>query len=169
MIVLIKALILFLQVSFYNLQVTTTDNSPLSLSQFRDKKVLIVNIASESPRNTQLAALQSLKNRFGDSLVILAMPSNSFGHEPLSDSDIKLSFQPYNNSIILLKKEMVTGPQANTLYQWLASKIQNKYFDIILTGDFEKILVDETGEIIGIFSPLMEPLSPRMIQSISTH
>lgn len=53
----------------------------IHLSDYQDKKILFVNTASNSEYAIQYASLEQLYQRYKDSLVIIAVPSNSFGNE----------------------------------------------------------------------------------------
>jgi glutathione peroxidase len=90
------------------------------MSQFAGKKILIVNIATNSPRIGQLAALHQLQEQYSDSLVIIRFPSNSFGNESRSDSAIKEFCQSnYGISFYLARKNPVAGTLIQPVYGWL--------------------------------------------------
>ena len=61
----------------------------IELSQFKGKKIMIVNVASECGNTKQYAALQELHEKFGDQIAILGFPCNDFGgQEPASEGEI---------------------------------------------------------------------------------
>jgi glutathione peroxidase len=96
--------------SFYDLQVAAIDNNTIDFQSFQGKKILLVNIATNSPRISQLAGLQQLRQQYGDSLVIIGFPSNSFGNEPKSNSEIKQFCESqYGVSFQLAAKSSVRG------------------------------------------------------------
>src|SRR6186713_3419958 len=73
---------------FYDLSLGSYDGSTIHLSAYKGKKVLIVNVASRSYYASQLQHLDTLGKMFGDQLVIIAVPSNSFGKEPMDSAAI---------------------------------------------------------------------------------
>ena len=67
--------------NFYSLSYTDTNGNSHAMSAYAGKKILIVNIATNSPMSSQIGQLQQLHQQYGDSLIIIAFPSNSFGNE----------------------------------------------------------------------------------------
>jgi len=147
-------------VSIYSYQVPAANNGILDFNDYRHKKILLVNIASGSNQVGQLAALQQLYAAHSDSLVVVAFPSNSFGNEPKSDSEI-VSFmqQNYQISFPIAAKSEVKGSQANVIYKWLENKTLNDVVSVKMRTDFQKYLIDERGKIIGQFDSSISPLS----------
>src|SRR5689334_4918083 len=100
----------FVSTSIYSVHFNNIDGNDQSFSSYEGKKILIVNIATGSQRVNQLAGLQQLHNQYHDSLVIVAFPSNSFGHESRSNSEIKSFCQSnYSVAFTLAEKGSVTG------------------------------------------------------------
>jgi glutathione peroxidase len=85
---LIKCIATYL-VSFHSLSFKNVDNVTINMSNFINKKVMIVNIATGSARVSQLAGLQQLQQQYADSLQIIVFPSNSFGKETKTNAQIK--------------------------------------------------------------------------------
>ena len=132
----------------------------ISLSGYAGKQILIVNTALESNYTYQLTGLAQLSQTYGDSLVIIAVPSNSFGNEPNNDSAIQYQLAHiFNIQFPVAAKSAVAGTDALPLYQWLNQKILNGSVDNIVTSDFTKYLINSSGQLTGIFSPEVEPMS----------
>ncbi len=168
MLTILMSLISFIT-GFYNLQFTDTDNNTISMTNFQHRKVLLVNIATESPRATQLAELKQLQEQFADSLIVIAFPSNSFGNEPRSNSEIKQFCQStYNTNFLLAAKDGVAGTTTQAVYQWLANESANGQLSLSISGDFQKVLISEQGELVGFFSPKISPLDISVINAIRT-
>ena len=53
----------------------------IKLNKFKNKKLLIVNVASRCGFTRQYKELQKLQNNYGDKLNILAVPCNQFGFQ----------------------------------------------------------------------------------------
>lgn len=154
-------------ISIYTFNFTDLDGNIIHMNNFQGKKILLVNIATESPRVSQLSELQQLHNKYGDSLTIIAFPSNSFGHETKSNSEIKQFCQNnYGATFLIARKAVVAGTGVQEIYSWLANGNENEVGDIIIGADFKKILINKEGKIVGIFSPSVKPLDPLLTNSI---
>src|SRR5689334_25019675 len=76
--------------SIYEFTLKTIDGQDLSLSKFKGKKMLIVNVASECGYTPQYKGLQELHEKYKDKLEIIGFPANDFGaQEPGSNTEIK--------------------------------------------------------------------------------
>lgn len=160
------ALSFFLFNSIYDFQVTDIDGNTISFSDFQGKNILIVNTASQSDSVNQYAALEQLYQSYKDSLVIVAIPSNSFGNETGSDSAIKsFVMANYNIHYLLLSKMQVHGDSISPLYQWLTRRSLNNIMDNPADSDFFKYFVDKQGNLRGVFGPNIPPLDS-LIQNL---
>src|SRR5690242_14012290 len=66
------------------------DGKVFDLSQYKGKKILIVNTASECGYTYQYEDLEKLYEKYKDKLVLIGFPANNFGHqEPGSNAEIK--------------------------------------------------------------------------------
>ena len=118
-IILLQAISTWL-IGFHSLSFQNSDGATISMSTFQGKKVLLVNIATGSDKVSQLSELQQLQQQYGDSLVVIVFPSNSFGHEARSNSEIKQYCQTnYNSSFIIAAKTVVTGSGVHPVFSWL--------------------------------------------------
>jgi glutathione peroxidase len=147
--------------SIYSKKFTTLNGAEIAVNQYQGKKILFVNIASNSPLATaQLPQLQQLYQKYKDSLEIVAFPSNDFGNETKSNEQLKLLLK-YSYKIKFQVSQMVSvkDSSVNThpIYKWLQNKAENGQANISFKDDFQKILIDKTGIIIGIFSASTKP------------
>lgn len=153
--------------SIYDFTVNGIDGSAIPLSEFRGHRILIVNIATQSEYADQLAGLAQLREIYGDSLVILAFPSNSFGREPGTGSQIYSAARNYiSPGFRLAEKTAVTGAGIHPLYAWLADASLNGTMGNAVIGDFQKYLVNAEGRLVGIFAPSVRPLSNELQNAI---
>ncbi len=145
--------------SIYDFTIKDGSGGDISLSAFRGRKLLLVNIATQSPRAGQLAELTQLQGQYMDSLVVIAFPSNSFGNEPRSDAGIQQFCQAaYQVNFRVAAAGEVTGGQVQPVYQWLATAALNGQVSIPVHHDYQKVLVDGDGRLIGIFAGSVSPL-----------
>lgn len=156
-------------VNLYTLGVDDANYNYVPMNRYSGKKILFVNVASSSPQAYQLAQLQQLYTEHQDSLVVIAFPSNSFGNEPKNNAEIATDYPAgYGISFPVSVKSPVVNDSANIIFQWLGSKLQNNVVDFKVDTDFQKVLVDRKGVIIGIFDSSIAPLSTTMQDAIRT-
>ena len=155
--------------SFYELRAKTIDGEIITMSQFKGKKILIVNVASECGYAPQYESLQKLYSTNQDSLHILAFPSNDFlNQEPGAASEIK-NFCKVNFGIKfdIFEKVSVTGKNTHPIYKWLSDKKFNGWNEQRPTWNFNKYLIDENGKLIGYWASAIDPLSDSILNKIN--
>jgi len=158
---------LALTTNFYTLQFTDVDGSTVNMSSYEGKKILLVNIATNSPKVNQLAGLQQLHQTYGDSVTIIAFPSNSFGHEPRANAEIKQFCQNnYGATFKIASKNPVTGASIQPIYNWLAQINENGVMNGVTGGDFQKFLISKEGALIGVFSPSVQPTDSLIVNAL---
>lgn len=158
---------LYAQVDFYSLSFKRNDGSLVTMDQFRGKKVLIVTMASGSVYDKQCESLQSLQQLFRDTLVVIGVPSNSFGHEPKADSAIAAQMRLRGcNFILAAKTDVAPGPTQHPLFSWLSSKELNGRMGLPVKGDFNKYLVDRKGMVSAVFMAGLDPMDSVMKKSV---
>jgi len=152
--------------SFYNLSTQTAAGGTVNLSQYKGKKVLIVNGASGSKFSKQYESLQQLYTKYKDSLSVIVFPSNSFGNEPLDNAAISAAMQASGCTYTVAAKTDVTGTGLHAVYGWLGDRAQNTRIGVTTSEDFKKILLDKNGMIIGIFGAPLDPMDSLIQKSI---
>lgn len=155
--------------TIYGFTVTGADGSSISFNQFEGKKILLVNIATGSPRVNQLQELQQLQNQYADSLVVIGFPSNSFGQESKSNEELVKYLNALSVTYRIALKGEVSGENAQPLYKWLTDHSKNGVTNSIVKEDFQKYLIDTRGELMGIFAGSVSPLDNQVIASINYH
>lgn len=157
------------QVPFYNLQATGNNGLPLDFSQFKDKKVLLVNTASACGYTNQFEELQQLYEQEKDNLVIIGFPANDFKEQEKLDDSGVAEFCQVNFGVTfpLAKKTVVVKQEnQNPVYQWLSRKNQNGWNEQEPDWNFSKYLVNEKGTLTHYFGPAISPLSPEVKQAL---
>ena len=155
--------------SFYDLSARTINGNNISMSDYKNKKILIVNVASQCGYTPQYKDLQNLHANFGDKLHILAFPSNDFlGQEPGSNEQIK-NFCEVNFGIKfdMFEKISVKGKKIHPIFKWLSDKNKNGWNTKTPTWNFSKYLIDESGSLISVWGPQISPLSEDIISKIN--
>lgn len=133
----------------------------VNMSQYKGKKVLVVNVASKCGYTPQYEGLQALYEKYGDKLVIIGFPCNQFmGQEPGSEEEIA-SFCKLNYGVTfpLSEKIDVKGKGQHPVYQWLTQKEMNGKDDYKISWNFNKFLISENGELMAYFGSNTKPMS----------
>jgi glutathione peroxidase len=155
--------------SIYQFKVPSIEGEEINFSQFEGKKILIVNTASECGFTSQFAQLQELYDNFRDHLVIVGFPANNFqAQEPGSDEQIAEFCQlRYGVTFPLAAKSDVTGQNINPVFKWLTSQHINSGLNKSVTWNFHKFLIDETGKLVAVFPPAMNPLDEEIMSLLN--
>lgn len=150
--------------SIYSIEINLLDGTPLSLSDFKGKKILFVNVASECGFTPQYEGLQSLYEKYSDKLMIIGVPCNQFGEQEPGSSEEITSFckKNYGVTFLMTEKVDVKGDGQHPLYQWLTSKEQNGVQNASVKWNFHKFLVDENGSLLKDFGSITEPESDKI-------
>jgi glutathione peroxidase len=156
------------QTTIYSFQIDSiAGTNKINFSAFTGKKILIVNAASLDSNNIQYADLKSLNQFFKDSLVILVVPSNSFGKEPGTNSSISSFYsQAGNNRFPVAGKMEVAGANIHPLFIWLSQGSLNGFGNTSVTKGFKKYLINRQGKLIGVFSHKTRPNSISFMKAI---
>jgi glutathione peroxidase len=157
--------------TFYDFKVKDIDGKEFDLSKLKGKKVMVVNTASKCGNTPQYALLQQLYNKLDKTkFEIIGFPANNFlSQEPGSDADIKeFCTKNYGVTFPVMSKVSVcdyiyeSAPidpakakktTTDEIYQWLTKKELNGVMDIQITWNFQKILIDENGHLVGTLAP----------------
>ncbi|UCS91553.1 glutathione peroxidase [Echinicola marina] len=154
--------------SFYDFSMTTLDGEKIDFSQYKGKKVLIVNVASKCGYTPQYEDLQKLNEAYGDKVVILGFPANNFGgQEPGTNEDIKkFCTSNYGVTFPMFEKISVKGVDKHPLYRWLTDKSLNGWNDQEPTWNFCKYFINEKGELKQFFQSKVTPMDDEIIKLI---
>lgn len=131
-----------------------------SLAAYRDKVVLVVNVASKCGFTPQYAGLEKLYETYRDrGLVILGFPCNQFGEqEPGTETEIAAFCDlNYNVTFPIFGKVLVNGRGALPLYRWLRRKAPGLLGVQLVPWNFTKFLVDRSGRNVQRFASATEP------------
>lgn len=155
--------------SFYHLSAVLSNGQLLDFSGFRGRRVVLVNTASDCGYTGQYADLQSLYERYGGAIGIIAFPANDFaGQEKGSDAEIA-GFCQLNYGVtfplavkgVVLKKD---GQQE--VYRWLTGKDLNGWNGHAPDWNFGKYIIDEKGILTHYFGPSVSPLESVFLKAL---
>ena len=135
------------------------EGKEINFADFRGKKILIVNTASECGFTPQYADLEKLSNEYKDQLVVVGFPANNFGgQEPGSNIEIGAFCQKnFGVTFPLAAKVSVKGDDTAPIFKYLTEKELNGVKNTTILWNFTKFLVDENGKLIDSFISTTKP------------
>jgi glutathione peroxidase len=158
-------------VTIYDVEIGALQGGPADLSQYRDKVLLIANVASRCGLTPQYAGLQKLADEYADrGLVVLGVPCNQFGgQEPGTAAEIaEFCDVNYGVTFPLTEKVEVNGPGRHPLYQRLTGTpdATGQAGDVL--WNFEKFIVGTDGEVASRLRPQVTPDAPELLAAIES-
>ena len=146
----------------YDFTVDDIHGKPVKLDRYKDKVLLVVNVASKCGFTPQYKGLEALYQKLhGKGLEILGFPCNQFGEqEPGSEEEIA-SFCELNYGVTfpLFAKVDVNGDAAAPLYKYLKREKPGLLGTEAIKWNFTKFLVDRKGKVVSRFAPNDTPES----------
>jgi len=133
--------------TFYDFKINSINGEEINLSIFKDKTILLVNVASKCGFTKQYDDLQKLYNNYKEKgLVVIGIPSNQFGsQEPGSEAEIKNFCETnFNINFPMTSKYEVKGDKAHPIYIW-AKETYGK--STVPKWNFHKILINKTVKL----------------------
>lgn len=145
--------------SIYDYKVQSLDGGQIDLADYKGKKILIVNTASECGFTSQYADLEELSNTYKDKLVVIGFPANNFGgQEPGTNEEIGAFCQKnFGVTFPMAAKVSVKGDDTAPLFQFLTKKELNGVKNTTILWNFTKFLVDENGKLIDSYISTTKP------------
>lgn len=141
-----------------DIKVLDMDNSLISLSDYSDMVLLIVNVASECGYTPQYERLEKLYKTYNSQgFEILAFPCNDFGgQEPGTNEEINtFCSSNYGITFQLFDKVKILGEDKSALYERLTNNDVTEKSDI--KWNFEKFIISKNGNIVARFFSKVEP------------
>ncbi len=148
--------------SLHDFTVDDIHGKPVSLDRYKDKVLLVVNVASKCGFTPQYKGLEALYRKYhGIGLEILGFPCNQFGgQEPGSGEEIEQFCEiNYGVTFPLFAKVDVNGKNAAPVYQHLKAEQPGLLGSEAIKWNFTKFLVDGKGHVVKRYAPNDTPES----------
>jgi glutathione peroxidase len=149
-----------------DLPLTTLDGEPTTLGALTGgRPALVVNVASRCGLTPQYGALEALHEEYADrGFTVIGVPCNQFmGQEPGTAEEIAaFCSATYGVTFPMTEKVEVNGPGAHPLYQRLTATPDAAGQAGDVQWNFEKFVIDGSGEIVGRFRPKTLPDAPEV-------
>ena len=150
----------------YDFNFNDLDGSNLNLSEYKDKVIVVVNVASQCGFTKQYEGMQTIWEKYeSKGIIMLGVPSNDFGNqEPGNNKDIKNFCEAkFGITFPMTEKVSVKGENAHPFYKW-AKKNYGK--GAIPKWNFHKIIIDRNGKISETFTSMTNPSSKKFIKTL---
>jgi len=154
------------QADYLKLPLKTIDGKETSLSAYKGKVIMIVNVASKCGHTPQYKGLEQLYEKYKDQgFVILGFPANNFGNqEPGTDQEIlKFCTTTYSVTFPMMSKVNVAGEDKHPLFTYLTEKSK---LPGAIKWNFSKFLLDRNGELVARFPSEVEPTNADLVAQI---
>jgi glutathione peroxidase len=156
-------------VSMYDLELELNNGTKVRMDQFKGKKILLVNTASDCGYTGQYEALEQLHKQYGSKLVVIGFPANDFKDQEKKDDAAIAEFCKINYGVSFLlakKSSVIKGAEQNPLFAWLSHAEQNGWCNQQPVWNFSKYLVNETGVLTHFFAQTVSPLDAALTDQI---
>ena len=151
--------------TFYDLKINSINGELINLSSYKNKVVLLVNVASYCGFTKQYEDLQILWETYKDKgLIVMGVPSKSFNQEKETNDEVK-KFCEVNFSINFPLTEIteVKGKNAHEIFKWAKN---NHGKSAIPKWNFHKILINRSGSVEETYASFTKPTSSKIINKI---
>ncbi len=146
--------------TIYNFSVKDNDLDDIPLSVYKNKVLLIINVASYCGLTNQYEGLEIMYKKLKDKgFEILAFPCNQFAlQEPGTNDEIKeFCDTKYGVTFKIFNKINVNGSKADPLYKFLQKQISGIAGTPQIKWNFTKFLINREGKVVERFSPQVLP------------
>jgi glutathione peroxidase len=147
----------------YDFKFNSIDGKELSLEEFKDKVIIVVNVASQCGFTNQYEDMQKVWNNYQKKdVIMLGVPSNDFGkQEPGNNKEIKNFCETkFGITFPMTEKVSVKGEKAHPFYVWAK---ENYGKTAIPKWNFHKIIINKSGKIENTFTSITNPSSKKFI------
>ena len=143
----------------------SVEGNAINLADYKEKVILIVNVASRCGFTNQYTGLQALWNDYKDKgLVVIGVPSNNFRQEPGSNKEIKdFCETTFGIDFPITEKLSVVGPNADPFFLWAK---KNYGSGAIPKWNFHKIIIGKNGKVAETLASITKPSSKKFILAI---
>lgn len=151
----------------YDFKVTSLDGTEIKLSDYKGKKILIVNTASKCGYTGQYEDLQKLYDTHKDKLQIIGFPANNFMNQEPGNNDEIAEFckKNYGVTFTMSEKVSVKGKDMAPIFKFLTEQ-PNPDFTGAIKWNFEKFLLDENGKLIHRYRSSVSPMDEKLVKAI---
>jgi glutathione peroxidase len=155
--------------SVHEFTMDAINGTPMPLSNFKGKVMLVVNVASQCGYTYQYEGLQALYMKYKDQgLVVAGFPANNFGgQEPGTNEQIgAFCKSKFGVTFPMFSKISVAGKDKAPLYKFLTEGVSNPKTAGEIPWNFTKYLVDKNGKVLARYDSTVEPMSKEITSAV---
>jgi glutathione peroxidase len=155
--------------NLYEVPIETADGETVTLAPYRDKVLLVVNVASKCGLTPQYADLQQLQTEYASrGFSVVGFPSNQFaGQEPGTNEEIQaFCSATYGVDFPVFAKIEVNGDGRHPLYDLLTAEVDETGTAGDVAWNFEKVLIAPGGSVVSRLRPQTKPTDPDFVVTI---
>lgn len=151
--------------SFHDFTIESINGDQITLSDYKNKVVLLVNTASQCGFTPQYSGLQKIFDRYkDDGLIVLGVPSDDFNQELSNEEEVKKFCEiRFGVNFPMTSIQKIRGNDAHPLYQWISSNVsvigQPRW-------NFHKYLISKEGKVLNWFSSMTSPSSEGLVKQV---
>ncbi len=149
------------------------DGNAVKIDKYKGNVMLIVNTASKCGYTPQYEGLETIYQKYkAQGFVILGFPANNFlGQEPGTNEEIKefCTLTKYKVTFPMFSKISVKGEDQDPFYGFLTNSKTNPDFAGEISWNFNKFLVDRSGNIVARFSSKDTPEGEAITQAVERY
>ena len=151
----------------YDYEFNSIDGDLIKLSQYKEKVIVVVNVASRCGHTPQYEDLQTLWSEYkSKNLVVLGIPTNNFRQEPGNNKEIKDFCEgTYGITFPIMSKQKIIGNNKHAFYKWIESNHGSKKLP---RWNFHKYIINRDGELLHSISSRIAPSSSKFLDMIAT-
>jgi len=150
----------------YDFNFKDLEGNNLNLSEYKNKVIIIVNVASQCGFTKQYEDMQKVWEKYQkEGIVMIGVPSNDFGNqEPGNNDEIKnFCESKFGITFPMTEKVAVKGDNAHPFFIWA----RNNYGkSAIPKWNFHKIVINKDGKVANTFSSITKPTTKKFINAI---
>ena len=148
----------------YDFNFISIDGNKIDLKDYKNKVIVVVNVASRCGYTPQYKDLQSLWSTYKNDVVVIGVPTNNFKQEPKDNAEIK-KFCETNFGITfpMSEKMDVIGSDAHPFFKWAK---KNHGIAAIPKWNFHKIVIGKDGKVADTFASFTKPSSKKFLNVI---
>ena len=149
----------------YDFSFKDLDGSAIKLSEFKNRVLLVTNVASRCGFTSQYEDLQTIWEKYqSKGLIVIGVPSNSFNQEFETNKEVKNFCEAkFGISFPMTQKEIVRGENAHPFYKWAKNSYGN---GSVPKWNFHKIIIGKNGKVFDTFASMTNPTSKKFIRSL---
>lgn len=155
--------------SIYEFKVPGLEGGSIDFSQYKGKKIMIVNTASKCGNTPQYAELEELYKKYKNKLVIIGFPANNFGgQEPGTKEEIsEFCKRNYGVTFPMADKVSVKGADIAPIFKYLTDEAKKLGIEDPVKWNFTKFLIDENGKLITVIHNKTKPMSEEVLKYLN--